>query len=468
MDFESSLMSCKYLVDDTTVKNVPISHVKLSSKRRDPISSGFFSLLKDVVSKISMLIPSRGDLHSKLSSAFDFDLLKQMVENDAMGTADMMKLLSTLFEFVTSLQSPHRSSQFTTWYAQYSAHCMSLDKFDDVLPFVPKFFEVISERIEQLHLEIANYFLSQLAPYASKEGPKILCESIVSKIEKLPFKEEADIGSDNSDVKYVEYLPQTTSFLCDQLNGENFGDIVGYLREMGILDSEASTENTSLLSLDVEGNNGAFIVRALLARAFSLLLQKNVDFGSPQGFNILPETLIWDGKRLRNLKNEIDSLVLVSSLLISTKSFLLPSKIRLSSEQEYKLQDMLYEVMRDDSVSLTAVVTTAQGFVKTNFAPALPIGWENSLEETLKKCIAPSSPVFVLFAKRVHSVFMRALLDVPFTDILARYSMTSRSQVQQLKVIISLSKALYSHSVNAFLPVYSAICRAYIKSISSK
>jgi hypothetical protein len=148
--------------------------------------------------------------------------------------------------------------------------------------------------------------------------------------------------------------------------------------------------------------------------------------------------------------------------------------------QEVALQDLLYEVLRDaSSVSLTEVVTTAQNFVRKNFSEeesaasnsrsaavvaVLPSGWEGALDEALKKCVSQTSPVFSLFSKRVHSVLTKAVLDAPFTDLLSRFSMNSRPQIQQLKIIISAAKVLFGHNSKTFGAVYSSIFRLHCKS----
>jgi hypothetical protein len=460
------LMECKYIVDGIVEKDVPLSRVKLSSHHRDPIGSGFLSFVDDLVGRITALIPPRSDMRTQLKTAIDLALLKQMVENNAMNASDLVGLLSTLVSFITKLQSPHRSSEFIEWFNPFAMYCHSQSNVDDALIYIPKFFEITSERLEQIQLEAANYYLAGLASYAAAEGPEVFKKSVNSKINELVLKEfPATAQPVVVEDYYTKYLPRTTSFLCKQLT-EPLPNIVTYLKDMQAMDS---SEECSELSALASGDSIPMVHSALVARAFSLLLQQNVDLNSPEGGQLLPETFLWDGERLRNLKNEIDSLVLVTTLLISCRSYLISVKKRLSTEQEIALQDMLYEVLRDDTVSLIGVVTTAQNFVRKNCndsttsGAVLPDGWEVALEESLKKCVTQTSPVFMLFSKRVHSVVTKAIMDVPFTDMLGRFSMNSRPQIQQLKLIISAARGLFVHNSKTFGDVYSAIFRKHFK-----
>lgn len=474
---DGARMDCKYIVDGIVETAVPLSRIKLSSQPRDPTGSGFLSLLQDIIARIASLIPSRSDMHAKLSAAIDLALIQQMVENNAMSVNDLVNVLSTLVSFITKLQSPHAAGELIDWFNPLARHCHSQTNIDDVIVYLPKFFEVTSERLDQIQLEIANYYLGQLAPYAQTEGPGIFKKIVLTKLQELMQKEHIVGGVE--DQHYAKYLPRTTSFLCAQLQEpQALESIVSFLTDLHILPSDDNFTQLASLGIGSSTERGRKVDSALIARAFSLLLQQTVDLGSNEGRQVLPETFLWDGTRLRNLKNEIDSLVLVTTLLISCRSYLLSVKKRLSLVQEVALQDLLYEVLRDAaSVSLEGVVTTAQNFVRKNFvavhgangtlppaatiAPALPAGWENALDEALSKCILPTSPVFLLFSKRVHAVLVKALLDAPFTDLLSRFSMSSRPQIQQLKRIISAAKVLFVHNSKTFGEVYSALLRLH-------
>lgn len=469
---DSARMNCKYVVDGIVETDVPLSRVKLSSQPRDAVSSGFLSFLQDIVGRIASLIPSRSDMHEELNTSVDLALLHQMVEKNAMTVGDLVSVLSTLVTFITKLQSPHASSEFIGWFNPFAMHCHSQTNLNDALVYLPKFFEVTSERLDQMQLEIANFYLGQLAPYAQAEGSEVFKKTVHSKIQEIMQKEFATEGSspEVADEHYAKYLPRTTAFLCTQLQEpQALLSIVTFLKEVQAI--KADEEYTDLQSLDI--GIGKKVDLALMSRAFSLLLQQTVDLGSSEGGEMLPETFLWDGERLRNLKNEIDSLVLVTTLLISCRSYLLSVKKRLTAEQEVALQDMLYEVLRDaSSVSLVGVVTTAQNFIRKNIdddssgsgdGMGMPAGWETALEEALKKCILPTSPVFMLFSKRVHSVLVKALLDAPFTADLGRSSMNSLPQIQQLKRIITSAKGLFVHNSKTFGDVYSSILRSHCK-----
>lgn len=462
-------------MDSVLVDSVAHSRIKLFTHPRDAVSSGFLSFVDDMRARISALIPSRSNMHSELKTAFDLDLLKQMVENDAMTVTDLVGLLSNIVSFVSQLQSPHASSEFIAWFNPFAIYLNSRTDIDEALIYVPKFFEVTTERMEQIQLEMANYYLSTLSSsnFVKNDAVGLFKKTVDDRIVEFVKREspntETHLGEVEAHHHYGKFLPRTKEFLS-VLVKEPFPVIIDFLNDNNVLLPDE--EPSHLSSLGIGSVSGKAKDMALVARSFSILLQQNVDLGKSEGALFLPETFLWDGERLRNLKNEIDSLVLVTTLLISCRSYLLSVKKRLSSDQEVALQSMLYEVMRDSSVTLSEVVTTAQNFVRKSFgdgvasaltAAPLPDGWEKVLEESLKKCVSQSSPVFSLFSKRVYSVLVRALLDVPFTDLLARYSMNSRSQLQQLKVIIQMGKTLFTHNMKAFGDIYSSMLQSLCK-----
>mmetsp|Transcript_22522 Transcript_22522/g.38148 ORF Transcript_22522/g.38148 Transcript_22522/m.38148 type:complete len:979 (+) Transcript_22522:126-3062(+) len=463
---EGGTFSCRYIVDGLVENNVSSERVKLSKHPRNAVRSGFLSFVDDARSRIVALIPPQSQLHAELKTAFDLDLLKQMVENDAMNSTDLVTLLSTIVDFVTKLQSPHASSEFMEWFNPFAMYLQSQSNIDDALVYVPKFFEICAERFDQIQLEMSNYYLSSLASSSlvSREAMGNFKQTIDDRIEELErngLANNEQVPTEDVTRLYCKYLPRTKQFLLAPLK-EPLSSIVQFLKDIEAIEPDA--EHLNFLSLGIGNEESKKIDHALVARAFSCLLQQNVDLGKSDGSQILPETFLWDGERLRNLKNEIDSLVLVTTLLISCRSYLLSVKKRLSPEQEITLQNNLYEVMRDSNVSLMEVVTTAQNYVRINFGDEtlgspLPSGWDLVLEESLKKCVTQTSPVFSLFLRRVHDVLVRAVLDVPFTDLLGRYSMNSRSQLQQLKVIIQLGKSLFSHNSTAFSEVYSSMLK---------
>lgn len=468
MNTECNSIDVQYISDGVEEKGVSFDRVKLSSHPRDPVGSGFLSFWDDMVGRVSALTPSREDLHAQLKTSFDLALLKQMVENDAMSVSDLVNMMTSLVSFITKLQSPHRSSEFIDWFSPLALHFHAQANLDDVLIYVPKFFEVTSERLDQIQLEMVNYYLTTLSSYAQVEGPGIFMETIKAKISGFVLKESPNIEQPIPiDDYFPRYLPQTVSYLCSQLQ-DPLVDLVTFLRDVQAMGEDDSVSGVQeLFYLDTASAHRECIETALEARAFSKLLQQNVDLGSEVGGQWLPETFVWDGERLRNLKNEIDGLVLVSTLLISCRSYLLSAKKRLTPDLEVVLQDMLFEVVKDQSVTLSGVVTTAQNFVRRNFCSnddsldVLPAGWEGALEEALKKCVSQSSPVFMLMAKRVHIVMVKALLNVTFTGLLSGFSMNSRPQLQQLKVIVSSAKTLFLHNRKCFHHIYSSLLRVH-------
>ena len=57
-----------------------------------------------------------------------------------------------------------------------------------------------------------------------------------------------------------------------------------------------------------------------------------------QGPYHLPETFIWDAKRLSQIRHAIDALAIASTMLVTVRHFLLSQKVRLTGEQEIDFQ----------------------------------------------------------------------------------------------------------------------------------
>ena len=144
-------MTVEFIIDNKTEK-IPISRIKRTEHGIDP--SLFLSSLKDIREQIAMIIPSRNDVHQMLASAIDVPLLTQMIQRDALNASDVLRIFMSIVETLLSLQSPVRAEQTLAWFRQYQALCNNHTSFQDIVAYIPDFFEVVSLRLEELRTEV--------------------------------------------------------------------------------------------------------------------------------------------------------------------------------------------------------------------------------------------------------------------------------------------------------------------------
>lgn len=348
-----------------------------------------------------------------LASAIDTPLLTQMIQQDALHASDVLRIFTNVVETLLSLQSPVRAEQTLSWFRQYQALCGNFTSLQDMVPYIPDFFETISIRLEELKSEMANVYLSMLSSFAQSHGCSLL---------RHFFFQQLSTGRITSLPNVLLFV---TKDVCTSMN-ELTASLV-FLQEFGL------TFQTSQVGHVKECDF------ALLVLSFSKLISAPFDFGAPQNASFLPMTFVYDGARLRNIRNDIDALALMSTLVISVRQTILSLRIPLTSKNETELQILLTKALRDKAINFIYLVDEVKSFVYSVWdrryvaeeAPRadLPEHWEGTLVQAIQRCVTKDNAVLDLFTKRVHKVMMLGLLGRPYEDKLSGWSMNSKTQV---------------------------------------
>ena len=68
-------------------------------------------MLLDVKNMLLKLIPNRSDIHNRFNNEIDIELIKQMVENNAINSDEIYKIMISIIEYIKMLQAPEDDSK---------------------------------------------------------------------------------------------------------------------------------------------------------------------------------------------------------------------------------------------------------------------------------------------------------------------------------------------------------------------
>lgn len=155
----------QYITDNVIEENVSFSHFKLSLHSRS--EGQLLNALFEIRKRITQIIPNRTDLHAKLKTTIDLELLGQMIRNNAISTSDLLDIFDTIIQVVTSLQSEVCGHALLDWYnniymREVRANCFSSEdkntrgSFDIFVYFISPFLEVILSQLDEIQLEVSK------------------------------------------------------------------------------------------------------------------------------------------------------------------------------------------------------------------------------------------------------------------------------------------------------------------------
>uniref|UniRef100_A0A3Q1I6V5 T-complex 11, testis-specific-like 1 n=1 Tax=Anabas testudineus TaxID=64144 RepID=A0A3Q1I6V5_ANATE len=225
--------------------------------KEDPPSYGHaIKLLSEIKETLlSFLLPGHGRLRSHIEEVLDLPLIQQQAEN---GALDIGRLSQFIVGMMGSLCAPCRDEDIN-----------KLKEITDIVPLLKAIFSVL----DLMKVDMANFALSSIRPHLMQQSVEY---------ERNKFQEFLD--------KQPNALDYTKKWL---------EDTVKCLSEPGI-DSvgAASCDPSSLLPLNVHNH------------AYLRLLRWDHE-SDP-----FPETVLMDQVRFQEMQQEVDRLVLLSSVLL--------------------------------------------------------------------------------------------------------------------------------------------------------
>ena len=299
----------------------------VTSGSRDAVNGGFLAHFADLRDRLAS-VTSNVELQRLVMTSIDVELIKQMVDNEAFDVEEVARLTTTVVSLIASLQSPVDKAEYTEWYERVFKERLSrCATLNDALPLIPPFFEVAVSRIENVQvgvrhcglgvrvfylsrctecctllcciysllprasvvcicLQMVNYYLQMLVPFAQRKGPDLLLQSVLGQLTDLTRTHGS--GDDSEEAKFKAFMPSTHSFLCAQLKKSH--DSASAVPPRNIDAGEGGLcpdlivfveEHCGVASLAVTDiGNKAVVDRALAVRAFCVLLQAPVDLAS--------------------------------------------------------------------------------------------------------------------------------------------------------------------------------------------
>ena len=400
-------------------ENVELSRIRKPATPRDP--EPLISALKDLINNVCALVPSRTDIHTVLSSAIDQELLTQMLTHNACSALDLFNIFDLIFQQLCNLLEPSRSSVMQTWISNLKEK-FSTQSFEDCVVIIPYIFEVCQEIIEEIRVELANYFVTLLLPAMEKSGPTFLKSKFEKRIAETLKSLSGREGFDDTLVAVQAILPKTMGILLPGVHPRVDIEEKSNLLQLPVHISEDDLKEAGLTVFNEQGKVNTQVVAACL---FTRLIQVPVRLNTPHASGVIPEILTWDAHRLAGIRDDIDMVALVATIVITIKQGLYriigPSAGGVIKNQDLEtLQQRLDVLLRSSDIGISHVVVESLRFIKDLVRQSdtlLPAGWEQGLESSLRAAINEGSPILGLFTKRIAKVLLRGLGGQPISQM---------------------------------------------------
>jgi hypothetical protein len=517
--------------------------------------------LFDLIQQISTLIPHRTDLVQQLNDSFDPELLTQMIRKDSLSPKeDLLPIFQFLYQFLTQLQAEYRLEYASKWWDVFSANFEFSEKAKqtyaqkkdylgqnllfkiaqkkviplspasneetnniniqritlfDILPLIPMYFERISESVEEIQRDMANYYISLLVPVLQTSGHEFLLNNFQQRLSK------GVINLNVLTTLVISYLqPEGNNFKklmtdfveCDICSPQGFT-----LAQLAELTTVPPNPSSSL------GNNNTSqpepvrlplhedYFKGIIAYVFLSVLQLPYRLDSPMVVQnqLLPETFQFDQTRLAKIRDLIDKITIENALLIMTKQFL-SSQYRILfheneemefiyrmdvilSQQDFTILHVSQEILRftvslimirkeslgnspsgqhqgtQQSSSISpAPSTSANSSVPSAYALGGEVNMhdlEEKISKMVKDIIKEDNPILELFQKRIYKLLLRALLAKPFQQKLKQYSLHSKGNEKNFHQLFSSINHLFQHNYRVYYQVYQIIFLNGVRSI---
>lgn len=255
------------------------------------IGGGFLSNIVDVMNKIIEIINNK-EFQLKISQSLNISHITHLIERQVFDMKEILIILDTVVHFIFEIQSDIKKNEYQKWYQEKTnkfrqtqndlQDTTTIQLFNDLIVFLPLFFEMALIRIDELQLEMTNFYLGLITSYAINTVSETLLLSYQNQL--LYFKGQPQITTltsiNFSHEDYSNYLPQTYKFLCNQLNftdGIISNDILTYFIDCN-LNNNVNNGNIRIEDIGIIPQ----VDIALILRAFCLLLQNPFDLLSQQ------------------------------------------------------------------------------------------------------------------------------------------------------------------------------------------
>lgn len=414
----------------------PLSELR---RKGDPLDwEPLLALIDEVREKLTELTPKRADLAAELRAHLDTALLGQMARQGVLDGMSVRAALAFAVGRLTQLQAPARAAETAAWFGEMDARAEAAlaESGGKIGPafvaLLPALFKAVFERVDETKRDVANAHVDMLRPFLARHGVAY---------ERQKFQERLRAG----EVK----LQHTQAWLRECL---------------------AQPERRAQLAAVARGDAGAH--ERATGDALGRLLVRPVRLDNPAVAK-LPETLLYDGRRLAGLRDELDRLALVAVYSTLLRQFLSAQRqLRVApsaGEILAVLETRLYTILQDDrgEVKLPQLVDEVVASAKRVFEAADPgnagAGMAPTQAATLRgvltSAVSFDNPLFALLFARLAEVlgaFARGK-DSGAAELVGRYGF--RPFEPQLAKAGAALRRVLDHSLAVHGELYSRILK---------
>ena len=108
-------------------------------------------ILEEIRARIALMTPKRIDVHQRIAEFIDIELIKQMLEHDAMDNKFIVGLVNYIIITLKELEAPVQNDKTEKWREDT---LKLLESTEDIPNFLAKFFQKVFDKIEIIENEI--------------------------------------------------------------------------------------------------------------------------------------------------------------------------------------------------------------------------------------------------------------------------------------------------------------------------
>lgn len=160
---ESAINNIKEQVE-TTYKKAYWDKLKedMNNKNYDSL----LLTLEEIRARIALLTPNRIDIHQSIAEYIDVELIKQMLEHDAMDNKFVTGLVNYIITTLKNLEAPIQNIKTETWREET---LKLLEDTKDIPDLLTGFFQKVFDKIEVIENEVKMIKESKLYEKIKKE-----------------------------------------------------------------------------------------------------------------------------------------------------------------------------------------------------------------------------------------------------------------------------------------------------------
>lgn len=102
-------------------------------------------ILEDMIKMLCLCVPNRGDIHYEINKCIDIELLKQMIENEAIYTDDVVKIINYSISMLQKFQPPSFDKETIDWKNKLFSEYQNDNNLGKL---IKNFFKNIFEKLE--------------------------------------------------------------------------------------------------------------------------------------------------------------------------------------------------------------------------------------------------------------------------------------------------------------------------------